>query len=318
MHKVIMKHKTIALAAAAFALVSLSTAQAQSFGYTNDDLLLNFRNTASITDNDLEVNLGPISTLAAFNGTEVVVAATVVQNVYGIPSPSLPIGFSAAAADASGTTGTLWLTRADSIPGTVPAISPAQQVYLVQNLVSARIANIGLGANAGTILAQGQAIVPGATTGNSYQAQAEQAAGQEAQLIVNFAGDENISPAKGGNIESVQSGSGAVYESLWEVPVSGTPDTYLGYFTFQPSGEVDYTSASVVSQAAPVLEIAPNGPDSVIISWVSAGNYTLQQTSGLSTSDGWSASGYAVSTSNGTNSVTISPVGGNQFFRLAN
>jgi hypothetical protein len=190
-------------------------------------------------------------------------------------------------------------------------------VYSAQNLVAARIANIGVGANAGTILAQGEATVPGATSGNSYQAQAEQSSSSEAQLIINFAGDENIAPSKGSNIESVQNGSGAVYEALWEVPVTGTPDTYLGYFTFQPSGEVDYTSASVVTQPPAILSIVPNGANSVKVLWPDTGTLTLQQNSDISATAGWTATGFSVSTSNGTNSVTVTPITGNLFFRLA-
>jgi hypothetical protein len=313
-----MKQKSIMIALAGAALLAAAQARAQSFGYSADDLLLNFRDTASITANDLEVNLGPISALAAFQGTKTVVPASLVQSVYGLPSASVPIGFSAAAADASGTTGTLWLTRADSTPGTTPTTVSGQQEFSAQNLVAARIANIGDGANGGTILAQGEATVPGATSGDSYQAQAEQSTAVEAQLIVNYAGDENIAPSKGSSIESVQNGGGPVYEALWEVPVVGTPDTYLGYFTFQPSGEVDYTSASVVTVPPQSLVIAINGPNSVQVLWPNTGNYTLQQSSDLSVQAGWSRSSYAVSTSNGTNSITVTPATGNLFFRLAN
>jgi hypothetical protein len=309
--------KSFMIAVAGASLLAASQARAQSFGYSADDLVLNFRDTASITANDLEVNLGPISAIAAFQGTKIVIPPSLAQSAYGIPSPSVPIGFSAAAADASGTTGTLWLTRGDPTPGTTPTTESAQQVYSAQNLVAARIANIGVGANAGTILAQGEATVPGATSGNSYQAQAEQSSSSEAQLIINFAGDENIAPSKGSNIESVQNGSGAVYEALWEVPVTGTPDTYLGYFTFQPSGEVDYTSASVVTQPPAILSIVPNGANSVKVLWPDTGTLTLQQNSDISATAGWTATGFSVSTSNGTNSVTVTPITGNLFFRLA-
>lgn len=304
------------LAAAGAFLVAGSQALAQSFGYSDDDLLLNFRNAASITANDLEVNLGPISDIAAFQGTEMVVPASLIQSVYGSPSVSLPIGFSASAADASGTTGTIWLTRADITPSTEPATASGQQVFSAQNLVAARIANIGAGANAGTILAQGQATVPGATSGSSYQAQAEQSSAEQYQSIVDFAGDENVVTSKGGNIESVQDGSGTVYEALWKVPVTGTPDTYLGYFTFKTSGEVDFTSASVVS-VTPTLTIVINGPKSVSLTWPSPGNFALEQNADLSAPSGWTKSGLIGQTINGITSVTISPANGNLYFRLS-
>jgi hypothetical protein len=57
--------------------------------------------------------------------------------------------------------------------------------------------------------------------------------------------------------------------------------------------------------------------NSVIVSWPNTGTYTLQQNSNLAAPAGWAPSGYSISTSNGTNSVTITPPTGNLFFRLA-
>ena len=312
------KQHSMLIAAGGALLVASATAQAQSFTYAADDLLLNFRNTASITAADLEVNLGQISALASFQGTKVVVPASLIQSVYGTPNVSMPIGFSATAADASGTTGTIWLTRADSTPGTQPTVASGQQVFSAQNLVAARIANIGAGAIAGTVLGPGESTVPGSTTGDSYQAQAEQSSAQEAQSIVNFAGGENIAASKGSNIESVQDGSGTVYEALWKVPVAGTPDTYIGYFSFKTSGEVDFTSAGTVVAEPPTLSIVANGPNSVSLLWPSAGNFALQQNSDISVPSGWTASALSASTVNGTNIVTTSTASGNLFFRLSN
>jgi hypothetical protein len=53
----------------------------------------------------------------------------------------------------------------------------------------------------------------------------------------------------------------------------------------------------------------------VIVSWPDTGSYTLQQNGNLS-GGSWTTSGYSVITANGTNSVTITPPGGNLFFRL--
>jgi hypothetical protein len=75
---------------------------------------------------------------------------------------------------------------------------------------------------------------------------------------------------------------------------------------------------SVVQTAGlPNLTITRVG-NSVIVSWADTGSYTLQQNSNLAASAGWTTSGYSVSTSNGTNSITITPPTGNLFFRLAN
>ena len=56
--------------------------------------------------------------------------------------------------------------------------------------------------------------------------------------------------------------------------------------------------------------------NSVIVSWPNTGSYTLQQNANLALASGWTTSGYSISTSNGTNSITITPPTGNLFFRL--
>jgi hypothetical protein len=67
----------------------------------------------------------------------------------------------------------------------------------------------------------------------------------------------------------------------------------------------------------PNLTITLVGPNSVVVSWPNTGSYTLQQNSSLAVPGGWTTSGYAITTANGTNSVTISPPTGNLFFRLS-
>ncbi len=66
----------------------------------------------------------------------------------------------------------------------------------------------------------------------------------------------------------------------------------------------------------PNLAIGHSG-GSIVISWPNTGSYTLQQNAALGSAGGWAASGLTVSTSNGTNSVTISQPAGNLFFRLS-
>jgi hypothetical protein len=75
--------------------------------------------------------------------------------------------------------------------------------------------------------------------------------------------------------------------------------------------------AAVQTTGAPLLTISRSG-NSVIVSWpISSTGWILQQNSNAVATN-WAASGYTVSTSNGTNSVTISPPAGKLFFRLAN
>ncbi len=51
------------------------------------------------------------------------------------------------------------------------------------------------------------------------------------------------------------------------------------------------------------------------VSWPDTGSYTLQQNANLA-GGSWTTSGYTITTSNGTNSITITPPTGNLFFRL--
>jgi hypothetical protein len=71
----------------------------------------------------------------------------------------------------------------------------------------------------------------------------------------------------------------------------------------------------VQTPGAPTLSIAQSG-NSVIVSWPDIGNYTLQQNNNLSMPSGWAGTGYSTNTSNGTNSITITPPTGSLFFRL--
>lgn len=73
---------------------------------------------------------------------------------------------------------------------------------------------------------------------------------------------------------------------------------------------------SVVQTAGlPDLTITRSG-NSVTVSWPDTGSYTLQQNINLEASAGWVTSGYTITTSNGTNSITIPSPTGNLFFRL--
>ena len=74
---------------------------------------------------------------------------------------------------------------------------------------------------------------------------------------------------------------------------------------------------AVQTLGLPNLIIAYIGPNSVKVSWPNTGSYTLQQNSNLA-GGSWTTSGYTVTTSNGTNSITITPPTGNLFFRLSN
>jgi hypothetical protein len=73
----------------------------------------------------------------------------------------------------------------------------------------------------------------------------------------------------------------------------------------------------VQTPGLPNLTITHAG-NSVIVSWPNTGSYTLQQSGNLAVPAGWTTSSYSITTRNGTNSITISPPTGKQFFRLSN
>jgi len=73
----------------------------------------------------------------------------------------------------------------------------------------------------------------------------------------------------------------------------------------------------VQAPGTPNLVITFVGPNSVKVSWPDTGSYTLLQNPSLE-GGSWTTSGYAVTTSNGTNNITITPPTGNLFFRLHN
>jgi hypothetical protein len=73
----------------------------------------------------------------------------------------------------------------------------------------------------------------------------------------------------------------------------------------------------VQTPGLPNLAIIFVGPNSVKVSWPNTGSYTLQQNSNLA-GGSWTTSGYTITTSNGTNSITIISPTGDLFFRLQN
>ena len=66
----------------------------------------------------------------------------------------------------------------------------------------------------------------------------------------------------------------------------------------------------------PTPTIARSG-NSVIVSWPKTATFTLQQNSNLAVPTSWTKSGYSITTANGMDSITITPLTGNLFFRLS-
>ena len=101
--------------------------------------------------------------------------------------------------------------------------------------------------------------------------------------------------------------SGTIGQPDAGAPMSGGSYSLTGGF---------WSLISVVQTAGlPNLTITHAG-NSVIVSWPNTGSYTLQQNGNLAVPAGWTATGYSITTSNGTNSITVAPPTGNLFFRL--
>jgi hypothetical protein len=332
--------QSIMIAMAGTSLLAASPAQAQNT-FNNEDLLLNFRNVTTPSDPNVTIDLGNVSTFlsaVAGGGGRAVLdsgggyTATVsggfaysgLTDLFGAPSADNVIGFSAAAADSTGGTGLLYLTRTQATGAYgAPADLSEQQSLTAQATTAQAIGFIGAetaSVDATTLGGSGaNAVSYPSGDAYSYQSQAEDKANNN---IVDYHGSQSTATGAGGVLESQQAGAGNVYEALWEVPVDGDgddagPDVYEGFFTFYPDGEVDFTVANAVFTTPPNLTISYAG-GSVTVSWPNTGNYTLQQNTGLAKA-GWTQSSYPISLISGMNTVTLTPpTGAALFFRLSN
>jgi streptogramin lyase len=110
-------------------------------------------------------------------------------------------------------------------------------------------------------------------------------------------------------------GTGALFSYPYGVAVDGAGNLYVADFvngTIREGHMAPATNAPV-----PNLAISLTASNGVVISWPSVGSYTLQTNANLAASN-WVGYGGAISTSNGTNSVTFTPSAGKLFFRLTN
>jgi len=273
----IRKNKIFAVAGIAFA--ATFQAQAQLSAYNQDDLLLNFRDASATTTSDVLIDLGNVNSfvnaIASLpGGTAVLDTGTGItttsgytptfdaQGLFGVvgtPASGNSVGFSAAGSDQ--TSQSIWLTRAISSPSLTPGTPSGQLNAVDQGKTVNDIAGIGAGGLTGTPLTGGEAgstAVVASGGSHSYQTEAE-ASGTLPNLIT-FQGTQSISAGQGGAIESLQTGSANIYEALWEVPISGVGgDVFEGYFTFQPDGEVDFTTATSVPEPSTYVLLLGTG-----------------------------------------------------------
>jgi hypothetical protein len=343
--------QSILLAIVGAGFMAASPAHAQINVYNDNDLLLNFRESVDDSGSDMEVDLGNVSNFlsavaALTNGTAVLDSGagyntsaytpqftganliSVVGNSLGDSDGSADnIGFSAAAENlgAAGTAeNTLWLTRVISASDVQTGGTPSTQGSSVfQNHTAADIQLIGYEAessdNGGAGTGVSGAVNAGLVSDSdpySYHTLGKSPASPD---VIDYGG--YVSGTSANPLEGTPS-SGTIYEALWQAPVFGDGTVvYLGYFAFQTNGELDFTVASA-AHAPPTnmvsLTITVNGPNSVQVLWPNTTTLTLQQNTNLAAPSSWTSTGYTISTSNGTNSITISLATGNLFFRLFN
>jgi hypothetical protein len=261
-------------------LAAVSGAQAQNT-YNNLDLLLDFRNFSSQSDPNITVDLGEVdtfvSTVAGLPGGTAVLdtgsgfTATFstgfsyagLTSLLGAPASGNSIGFSAAAADGTGS-GLLYLTRQDTTPGVAPTHPSGQLPLTSQANTAEAITLIGQETTTGTTLpgSGNNAVSYSSGDANSYQQQGQDPANPS---TIDYGGSQLTTTGQGGKLELQQSGSANIYEALWEVPVSGTgSDTYEGYFTFQPDGEIDFTTPTAVPEPSTYALLAVTGVCAVL------------------------------------------------------
>jgi PEP-CTERM motif len=256
------KQKSLMVAMAGAALLAASQAQAQlSPAYTTGDLLLNFRNTANLSAADLTIDLGSVSTFAAIPGgtydlnsggsalpsittvdsalSSVAFTAGELQTAYGSSLTGIALSGAALTSDSD------FVTRSQT---STAAGSKGSSGVQSQNTFANAVGNTGAGAsgldattatsldngNRGASVASAQSF--------SYEAQAT-----HSSSVINWNGAFVTTTAGGGTMETAGLSSSAVYAGLWTSDQAGDAGTDLGYFTFNPNGEVDFTSLNPVS-----------------------------------------------------------------------
>lgn len=105
-------------------------------------------------------------------------------------------------------------------------------------------------------------------------------------------------------------GTNALFSYPYAVATDGAGRLFVGD-TF------NYTIRMGRIAAIPNLKVVLTATNSVVVSWPNLGGYALQSNPDLTTTN-WTGYGGAVTTVNGTNSVTITPPSGKLFFRLKN
>ena len=105
-------------------------------------------------------------------------------------------------------------------------------------------------------------------------------------------------------------GTNALFNSQYGVTADRIGNLYV-------ADTLNSTIRMGVIATVPNLTVGFAAPGSVVVSWPDSGSHTLQTNGNLTTTN-WVNYGGMITTTNGTNSVTIAPPTGNLFFRLEN
>jgi hypothetical protein len=339
-------NQSIIIAMAGASLFAISQAMAQDpspisvTGATNGDLLLCFRNVSDTGAADVVVDLGPVTTFlatASSIGTTIVLdsGASPANSAYtplfsideltssaglnGLPGSDSLIGFSALAVCASNNT--VYQTRVD-------CTAPQQPSPSKGDTAATAISEIGLGASGGELGELTLVTALGGTdpivavpSANQFSYQSEGETSPSVYNEITLGGSQNINGING-PLENITDGSTTNYSAFWKVPVRGNgSDTYLGYFTFQADGEIDFTPANAISTPpSPTIALSPDGTLATV-AWPNVGLFTVQTNNfsdGFIDPTNWLTCSSLVSTGYSSNSVGVTPVTGNLFFRLVN
>lgn len=279
------KKQSIILAVIGAGLVAATGAQAQ-VNYNDNDLLLNFRNSSTDSGNDVEVDLGNVSSFVSAvaalpNETAVLDSganyntssyapqfsgSTLISTVGGSSqTTAAEIGFSAAAENVNGSgnaANTLWLTRQITTSqlqsGGTPSVQAGNQP---QDATANDIENIGgeagSPANFGTGTEFSGSVNGGVVSDNDPESYHSLAKSIGSPDVINYG---NTVAGTGANPLEATPSAGTVYEALWETPAAGEgADTYLGYFTFYQDGEVDFSEVSAVPEPSTYAVFAATG-----------------------------------------------------------
>jgi hypothetical protein len=77
-----------------------------------------------------------------------------------------------------------------------------------------------------------------------------------------------------------------------------------------------FGAVAVQTPGAPTLNILQTGPNTVQVWWLGAANSFKLQTNSTLSKNSWGTYGSTINSGGGTNSISISPPRGNEFFRL--